>query len=105
MELKFTKMEGAGNDFIFVMTPSDEETFRPDSTDPLSVLARRLCDRHYGVGGDGLILLRPAGGEAGSFPMRILNADGSDARMCGNAVRCAAVYLREKGYVSGGRSG
>ena len=91
-KISFTKMHGCGNDYIYVNTM--EQTV----SDP-SVLAIRLSNRHKGIGSDGLVLI--GSGEVGSsadFSMRIFNADGSEAMMCGNASRCVGKYLYERGY-------
>ncbi len=84
--LKFVKMHGTGNDFIIInnlidMVPSPEN------------LAVRLCERHTGIGGDGLILILPAEKESNDYKMRIFNPDGSEAEMCGNGIRCFVHYL------------
>jgi diaminopimelate epimerase len=83
--MRFTKMHGAGNDYIYV------DCFRePFPADP-AALARRVSDRHFGIGGDGLILICPS--EQADARMRMFNADGSEAEMCGNGVRCVAKYV------------
>lgn len=87
MRVPFYKMHGIGNDFI--MTASGDY---PPDTD-LVALAQRLCDRHYGIGADGLIIYHPDQGER--YRMQILNADGSEAEMCGNGLRCFVRYLVE----------
>ena len=93
MLLEFTKMQGVGNDYIYV--DARTQTI-PDPHD----LARRLSDRHFGIGGDGLVLILPA--EAGAdVTMAMYNADGSEGLMCGNAVRCVAEWLIERGVVRG----
>ena len=84
--LHFTKMHGCGNDYIYV------DTTRYPIADPASA-ARRWSDRHTGIGSDGLVLI---GQSAVGFTMRIFNADGSEAMMCGNACRCIGKYLYEK---------
>ncbi len=92
MKLKFTKMHGAGNDYIYVNCLQN----------PLSggaELAKRLSHRNFGIGGDGLVLIEPS--ERAHAFMRMYNADGSEGSMCGNAVRCVAKYLCDRGYVSG----
>jgi len=86
--MRVTKMHGARNDFIVV----DARTQRFGDA---SSFARRACDRREGIGADGLILLEPS--SIGSVRMRILNADGSEAEMCGNGIRCAARWLDEAG--------
>lgn len=83
--LPFVKVEGLGNDFVLVDAP---HAARVDSAQ-----ARRLCDRHFGVGADGVLLVLP--GEEGAARMRIFNADGSVAEMCGNGIRCFARHLVE----------
>jgi len=92
--MKFTKMHGLGNDYVYVNC-FEERVVQP------SQLARVVSDRHHGIGGDGLILICPS--KKADVRMRIFNADGSEARMCGNAIRCAAKYAYEhKLAVSGG---
>lgn len=88
--MDFTKMHGLGNDFIMV----DD---RRDEIDPAAApsLARALCPRGSGVGADGLVFLKNS--RQGDFAMRIFNRDGSEAEMCGNAIRCLAKYLYEEG--------
>lgn len=86
--MKFTKMNGLGNDYIFVYT----ETERVN--DPHKA-ARILSDRHKGVGGDGLVLIGKT--DSADFSMKIFNADGSEGEMCGNALRCVGKYVFEKG--------
>jgi diaminopimelate epimerase len=86
MEIKFVKMQGTGNDFIMI----ENQEF---SSSKLSKLAIKLCDRHYGVGGDGLIAILPATDNQNDYQMRIFNQDGSEAEMCGNGIRCFSHYL------------
>ncbi len=86
--MKFVKMQGAGNDYIYVDC-TDEEIEDPQET------ARRISDRHFGVGADGLILICRS--QVADFKMRIFNADGSQAQMCGNGVRCFAKYVYDRG--------
>ena len=88
--MRFTKMQGIGNDYIYVNC-FDE----PLPKDPAG-LARRMADRHYGVGGDGLILICPSDNGADA-QMRMFNADGSEAEMCGNGLRCVAKYVYDHG--------
>lgn len=87
--LPFTKMQGLGNDFIVVDCSMGE---RPGDW---AALAPKLCDRHYGIGADGLLLILPS--EVADFRMRIINADGSEPEMCGNGLRCFAYYLHHYG--------
>jgi len=85
--MKFTKMQGTGNDFILV----DARKLEADWTR----LAVAMCERHFGVGADGLILVLDS--KVADFRMRIFNADGSEAEMCGNGLRCFAKYVIEQG--------
>lgn len=86
--LEFTKMHGIGNDYIYV------DCFEKD-LERVPELARLLSRRHFSVGADGLVLILPS--EIADARMRMFNADGSEAEMCGNAVRCVAKFLYEKG--------
>ena len=85
--MKFTKMHGIGNDYIFV------DCYEEEVLDPHE-LARNMSARHFGVGADGLILIEPS--EAADIGMRIFNADGSEAEMCGNGIRCLAKYAYDR---------
>lgn len=88
--VRFTKMHGAGNDYIYV----DAQKY--DVPDP-SAAAIAWSNRHTGIGSDGLVLIgKPYGGVDADFSMRIFNADGSEAKMCGNASRCIGKYLYER---------
>ncbi|MEX0641710.1 MAG: diaminopimelate epimerase, partial [Pirellulales bacterium] len=87
--MRFTKMHGAGNDYVYVNCFD-----QPLPADPAET-ARRIADRHFGVGGDGLILIGPS--ERADARMRMFNADGSEAEMCGNGVRCVAKYVYDHG--------
>lgn len=87
--LKFTKMQGAGNDYVYVDCFS-----QPLPEDP-ATLAQQMADRHFGIGGDGLILIVPA--DDADAEMRMYNADGSASEMCGNGIRCVAKYLYDHG--------
>ena len=89
--LRFFKMQGCGNDYVFI-------DCRSQSVPLPNVLARRISDRHTGIGSDGLVLLLPA--EGVDLAMRIFNADGSEAEMCGNAIRCAARYAWDSGWAN-----
>lgn len=91
--MKFVKMHGLGNDFVVV---SQEDINYSGS---LKDLAVRICNRHLGVGADGLVVIGPS--ERADLAMRIYNSDGSEAEMCGNAIRCIAKYAYEEGIVSG----
>jgi diaminopimelate epimerase len=87
--MRFTKMHGTGNDYVYVDCFS-----QPEPDDP-AALAQRISDRHFGVGSDGLILILPS--EAADARMRMFNADGSEAEMCGNGIRCVAKYVYDHG--------
>jgi len=88
--VSFVKMHGLGNDFIVV----DALTTSMDVT-ALVAATPRLCDRHFGIGGDGLILVMPS--DSADFRMRIINSDGSEPEMCGNGIRCFARFVYEHG--------
>ncbi|MDO8963227.1 MAG: diaminopimelate epimerase [Coriobacteriia bacterium] len=96
MDLRFTKMHGCGNDFVVV----DDRTSEWDFDETAVSL---LCDRHFGIGADGLILVRPATAPGAEFLMHYINADGSLAEMCGNGVRVFAKFLADRGLVTGDR--
>lgn len=89
--IKFTKMHGAGNDYVYLDATKSCPPGLPE-------LARRISDRHYGVGSDGLVVILPSG--SADFRMRMFNADGSEAQMCGNASRCIGKYVYEKGLTA-----
>jgi len=86
--MKFTKMHGCGNDYIYVNCCEVAVEDRPE-------LSRRISDRHFGVGSDGLICICES--DMADFKMDMYNADGSNAQMCGNGIRCLAKYVFEKG--------
>src|SRR5271167_2452909 len=83
--MRFSKMQGCGNDYVYV------NCFQEKVPADLPKLSRAISDRHFGVGGDGLILICPS--ERADARMRMFNADGSEAEMCGNGVRCVAKYV------------
>jgi diaminopimelate epimerase len=89
--IRFTKMQGLGNDYLLV----DAMKAGPPE-EKLSAIAKALSDRHFGIGADGLILVEPS--RAADFKMRIFNSDGSEAEMCGNGVRLFAKFVYERGY-------
>lgn len=89
--MQFTKYNGLGNDFVFV------NTFKQPLQNP-SRAAKILCDRRRGIGADGLILIGPSA--VNDVRMRVINADGSEAQMCGNASRCVPFFVREQGILS-----
>ena len=90
MKLNFTKMHGTGNDYIYFSTFDQ----RIDNPEALSV---RLSDRHFGIGGDGIILVCPS--DKADAKMRIFNLDGSEGKMCGNGIRCVGKFLYDHGMV------
>lgn len=89
--MKFTKMHGLGNDFVVFV---DKDGANKDFSD----LAVRLCDRHTGIGADGIMVVVPSA--VADTRMRIINADGSEAEMCGNGIRCFAKYVYERGIIT-----
>ena len=93
--LYFTKMQGCGNDYIYVDALGAPTSLTLDEID-LPDLSRKISDRHFGVGSDGLIAILPS--SDADFRMRMFNADGSEAQMCGNGSRCVAKYLHDKGF-------
>lgn len=90
MEMKFTKMHGCGNDYIYVDGASWQI---PKEQKP--ELVKRLSDRHFGIGGDGVIFINPS--KEADFEMEMYNMDGSRAEMCGNGIRCVAKFVYDKG--------
>ena len=88
--MKFTKMQGCGNDYVYVngFTEKLSPQEKPE-------IVRKLSDRHFGIGGDGVIFINPA--EEADFEMEMYNADGSRSEMCGNGIRCVAKYVYDKG--------
>jgi diaminopimelate epimerase len=90
--LEFTKMNGLGNDFILIDDRAGALEFTPDAV-------AWFCDRHFGIGADGLILVRPATSDAADYYMHYFNADGSLAEMCGNGARCFAKYVVDRELV------
>ncbi|MBC7328392.1 diaminopimelate epimerase [bacterium] len=86
--VSFTKLQATGNDFVLI------DCFKENLTDvPFDILARNICERRFGIGADGLLLLLPS--KIANFKMRIFNPDGSEAEMCGNGIRCLALYAYE----------
>ncbi|MBM7562793.1 diaminopimelate epimerase [Fusibacter tunisiensis] len=90
--LEFEKYHGTGNDFVLIYIKDDKQH-------AYSALAVELCDRHFGVGADGLLILERS--DQADFKMRIFNQDGSEAPMCGNGIRCVAKYVMDKGLIEG----
>lgn len=93
--LEFAKYQGIGNDFVMLSDPHDELKLTAD-------LAARLCDRRFGIGADGVIRVAPGRGGAELF-MDYLNSDGSTGEMCGNGIRCLALFARHEGLSSSDR--
>src|SRR3954469_20950973 len=93
--MHFTKLQGCGNDYVYV------DLFREKLTGDVSKLAAAIADRHFGVGGDGLILIGPS--ERADARMRMFNADGSESEMCGNGLRCVAKYIHDHRIARKGR--
>src|SRR5436305_1763306 len=87
--MKFTKMHGIGNDYVYVDCFAEKTP-----ADPVE-LSRRVSDRHFGIGSDGLILICPS--TVADARMRMFNADGSEGEMCGNGIRCVAKYVYDHG--------
>lgn len=88
--LHFTKMTGLGNDYIYINCMENNLKNIPE-------LAKKLSDRHFGIGADGLILVDKPDNDKSDFKMRIFNSDGSEAEMCGNGIRCAAKFIHDNG--------
>ncbi len=88
--MRFTKVQGAGNDFVLVEAGNMQRDW--------SQLAIAMCDRHFGIGADGLLLLLPS--KLADFQMRVFNHDGSEADACGNGLRCLAKYVVDKGLLN-----
>ena len=87
--LRFTKMHGIGNDYVYI------NAFTERLPDDLPALARRMSHRRFGCGSDGMILIMPS--HAADFRMRMFNSDGSESEMCGNGIRCVAAYCHDRG--------
>jgi diaminopimelate epimerase len=92
--IRFVKMQGAGNDYVYV------DCFQQEVADPAD-LAVEISDRHFGVGGDGLVLIGPS--DSADLRMRMFNADGTESEMCGNAIRCVAKYACDRHLADGDR--
>ena len=90
--MNFTKMQSAGNDYVLVETSDTKRDWSP--------VAKTVCDRHFGIGADSLLLLLPS--DAAQFQMRVFDPDGSEAEACGNGLRCLAKYALEKGLIGAG---
>lgn len=90
MKIEFTKMHGCGNDYVYIngFTQKLEQEEKPD-------FVRRVSDRHFGIGSDGVIFINPS--SKADFEMEMYNADGSRSEMCGNGIRCVAKYVHDRG--------
>ena len=86
--IKFTKMHGIGNDYVYI------DCVKEQLNVDLSDLTKKMSDRHFGIGSDGIVLILPS--DKADFRMRMLNSDGSEAEMCGNAVRCIGKYVYDR---------
>src|SRR5687767_5196334 len=95
MPIHFTKFHGLGNDYL-IIEPQDLS-----EVDDLSEFARRICNRHYGAGGDGIAVVTKSDISTADYRVRIFNPDGSEAGLSGNGTRCAAAYLHFKRMWSG----
>ncbi|HAP73660.1 MAG TPA: diaminopimelate epimerase, partial [Lachnospiraceae bacterium] len=97
MILHFTKMHGCGNDYVYINGFTEHI---PQEEKP--ALVRRLSDRHFGIGGDGVIFINPVEAQesAADFEMEMWNADGTRAEMCGNGIRCVAKYVYDHGMIN-----
>ncbi len=95
MLAKFTKMHGLGNDYIYFDCIAN-----PNLISNPGKVAPGLSDRHFGIGGDGIVLILKADVNGADYRMRMFNSDGSEAEMCGNAIRCVAKYLCDNEYVT-----
>lgn len=91
MKVNFTKMHGIGNDYVYV------DGFKEKIPNP-NAFSKFISDRHFGIGGDGLVMILPS--EKADFRMRMFNADGSEGKMCGNATRCIGKFVYEAGYTT-----
>lgn len=88
--MHFTKMQGCGNDYIYVDGTKEKVSDKP-------ALSRRLSNRNFGVGSDGIIFINPS--DTADFEMQMFNADGSESEMCGNGIRCVAKFIYDKGLM------
>ena len=91
--IKFTKMHGLGNDYVYI----DATSKTGQVIDDPSSLAKFVSDRHFGIGSDGLILICDS--DVADFKMRMFNYDGSEAEMCGNGIRCVGKFVYDKGLI------
>jgi diaminopimelate epimerase len=90
--MRFSKYQGIGNDFVMIADPDDQITLDPE-------MVRHLCDRRFGIGGDGVIRVAPGDSDSELF-MDYINSDGSIGEMCGNGIRCLALFARAEGLTS-----
>ncbi|MBL8745878.1 MAG: diaminopimelate epimerase [Phycisphaerae bacterium] len=94
--MRFTKMQGLGNDYLYLDAFAEPSLA---TRNDLHELTRAICDRHRGVGADGLIILAPHHDKTADVRMRMFNADGIDGGVCGNGTRCAAKFVADRGYI------
>ena len=92
--IAFTKMEGLGNDYVYIDCTKKNE----QEIDYISKLAKQISDRHFGIGSDGLILICKS--DIADFKMKMYNQDGSQAEMCGNGIRCVGKFVYDKGLTN-----
>ena len=102
MKIKFTKLEGAGNDYIYIDAVNDLPENLVDNSNFYRELAVKISDRHFGAGSDGVIVILPTDidRKSADFRMRMFNADGSEGEMCGNGIRCFAKYVYDHKLIS-----
>lgn len=102
MRIKFSKMQGCGNDYVYVDCNENTELIQKyfgNARRNFGDSVKKLSDRRYGIGGDGVILICPS--EVADCKMRIFNADGTEGKVCGNGIRCVAAFLMDKGKFKG----
>ena len=101
--MRFMKMHGTGNDFVVVADGAPSSASAEGSAPDWSAAAARLCDRHFGIGSDGVLLVLPSG--VAAFRMQMFNPDGSESEMCGNGIRCVTKYAVETGLAAAAADG
>ena len=98
MKMRFTKMEGCGNDYVYVDCVREHPELAQADEETLKQLAIAVSDRHFGIGSDGLILILPS--DVADFRMKMFNSDGSESEMCGNGTRCIGKFVYDKGLTA-----
>lgn len=96
--MRFTKMEGCGNDYVYVDCVREHPELAQADEETLKQLAIAVSDRHFGIGSDGLILILPS--DVADFRMKMFNSDGSESEMCGNGTRCIGKFVYDKGLTA-----